>query len=91
MAKNPGWTLNHSVPCSPFTIEIGNGARSKRKRKRQKQPFADVPHRKHLCWSLFLIKFIKKRLQHRCSPVKFAKFLRTPIVAASKKGKIRWN
>ena len=24
-------------------------------------------------------KFIKKRLQHRCFPVKFAKFLRTPI------------
>ena len=35
---------------------------------------------KHLCWSLFLIKFhpwkfIKKRLQHRCFPVKFAKIL----------------
>ena len=24
--------------------------------------------------------FIKKRLQHRCFPVKFAKFLRTPIL-----------
>ena len=42
---------------------------------------------KHPCWSLFLIKlqvlktcnFIKKRLQHRCFPVKFAKFLRTPF------------
>ena len=36
---------------------------------------------KHLRWSLFLIKleaqtcnFIKKRLQNRCFPVKFAKF-----------------
>ena len=24
--------------------------------------------------------FIKNRLQHRCFPVKFAKFLRTPIL-----------
>ena len=32
-----------------------------------------------LCWSLFLIKLqaLKKRLQHRCFPPKFAKFLRT--------------
>ena len=40
---------------------------------------------KHLCWSLFLIKlqawnFVKKRLQHRCFPVKFAKVLRTPVL-----------
>ena len=39
---------------------------------------------KHLCRSLFLIKlkacnFIKKRLQYRCFPKKFAKFLRTPF------------
>ena len=39
---------------------------------------------KHLCWSLFLIKlqgcnFIKRKLQHRCFPVKFAKFLSTPF------------
>ena len=26
----------------------------------------------HLCWSLFLIKLIKKRLQHRCFPVNIA-------------------
>ena len=40
---------------------------------------------KHLCWSLFFnkdaglkaCKFIKKRLPHRCFPVKFTKFLRT--------------
>ena len=39
---------------------------------------------KHLCWSLFLSEnvslqsynFIKKRLQHRCFPVKIAQFLR---------------
>ena len=36
--------------------------------------------RKHLCWSLFLIKleaFIKKELQHRPFSVKLATFLRT--------------
>ena len=40
--------------------------------------------RKHLCWSLFLIKFqtckfIEKRLQHWCFPLHVWKFLRTPI------------
>ena len=42
---------------------------------------------KHLCWSLFLIQLqawrvatlFKKRLQHSCFPVKFAKFFRTPF------------
>ena len=43
---------------------------------------------KHLCWSLFLILFfsgltpatlLKKRLQHRCFPVKFLKILKTPF------------
>ena len=29
---------------------------------------------------MFLITFIKKRLQHRCFPVKFSKILRTPIL-----------
>ena len=32
---------------------------------------------KCLCWSLFLIKFIKKRLPHRCFPVNIANFLIT--------------
>ena len=40
---------------------------------------------KCLCWFLFLIKlqafnFIKKSFQHRCFPVKPAKFLRTPFL-----------
>ena len=44
---------------------------------------------KHLCWSLFILKFFnKKRLQSRCFLVNIAKFLRTaffraPPVAAS--------
>ena len=33
---------------------------------------------KHLHWSLFLINFIKKRLQRNCFPVNIAKSLRTP-------------
>ena len=43
---------------------------------------------KHLCQSLFFNKFaglrsttlLKKRLSHRCFPVNFAKFLRTPFL-----------
>ena len=42
---------------------------------------------KHLCWSHLSVtwgskacNFIKKRLQHRCFPVKFAKLLRTLIL-----------
>ena len=36
---------------------------------------------KHLCWSLLqACNFIKKRLQHWCFPVKFAKFSRTSIL-----------
>ena len=41
---------------------------------------------KHQCRSPFLItfgNFVKKRLQHRCFPVKFEKTLRTPPAAAS--------
>ena len=42
---------------------------------------------KHLCWSVFFDKvaglksltLLEKRLQHRCFPVNFAKFLRTPF------------
>ena len=33
--------------------------------------------RKHLCWSFFLINFIKNRLQNRCFPVNIAKCLST--------------
>ena len=36
---------------------------------------------KHLYWSLLQVcNFIKKRLQHWCFPVKFAKFLRTSVL-----------
>ena len=43
---------------------------------------------KHLCQSLFLVKFaflrpatlLKERLRHTCFPVDFAEFLRTPFL-----------
>ena len=49
---------------------------------------------KHLCWSLFFNKvaglrhaaLVKKRLQHRCFSVNFAKFLRTPFFTE----RLRW-
>ena len=40
--------------------------------------------RKHQCWSLFIIKLqalrSAKKLEHRCFPVKFAKFLSTLFI-----------
>ena len=41
---------------------------------------------KYLSWSLFLIKFIKNRLQHRCFPVNIVKFLRTAFFIE----RLRW-
>ena len=45
---------------------------------------------KHLCWRFFLIKLQAFRppsgLQHRCFPVKFAAFLRTPFFTEQ----VRW-
>ena len=38
---------------------------------------------KQLCLSLFLNKVAGLRLWHKCFPVNFVKFLRTPLVAAS--------
>ena len=35
---------------------------------------------KHLCWSLFLIHFSEKRLQHRCFAVKYVKILRASFL-----------
>ena len=57
--------------------------------------------RKHLCRSMFFNEvagwgsatLLKKRLRHRCFPVNFAKFLRTPILeyllASAPKSKIK--
>ena len=35
---------------------------------------------KHLCRISFLLTLLKKKLWHRCFPVSFAKFLRTPYL-----------
>ena len=50
--------------------------------KRVLQNFAKFKE-KHLCWSFFLTKLFRKRLQHKFFPVNFAKLLRTPLMAAS--------
>ena len=34
---------------------------------------------KHLCWSIFLIKFIKKKFQHIGFPMNIARFLRASL------------
>ena len=41
---------------------------------------------KHLCHSLFFKKILKRRLWHRCFPVKFAKFLRTGFLIERPRG-----
>ena len=70
--------------CSNFLTEsiIRSSHRRCSVKKAVLKEFANFTG-KHRCWSLFLIKlqanFIKKRLQHRCFPVKFAKFLKTPV------------
>ena len=51
----------------------------------QKEWLADANFTgKYLCWSLFFnivadLQLYYKRLQHKCSPVKFVKFLKTPF------------
>ena len=50
------------------------------KKKRYLKNFSNLTG-KRLRWNLFLTKhFIKKRLQHRCFPVKFDNIFRTPIL-----------
>ena len=73
----------------------------------KKQRYADVLHNrffrnfsifpeKHLRWSLFLINFIERRLQHRCFLLNIAKcFDRKPPVASADllfiiKSNVRW-
>ena len=72
------------------------------KNRFQKQSFADLKlgvlknfvnsTGKHLCRSLFLIKLqtscnsIKRRLQYRCFPVKFVKFLKAPFLEKRSSG-----
>ena len=69
----------------------GTTYRSSHQRRSVKKVFSQKfrkIHRKHLCQSLFFNKvgglrpahLLKNRLWHRCSPVNFAKFQRTPFL-----------
>ena len=88
-AEQNGTTASDYSSISSSEGNIGKVVQVKN--RFQKQSFADFKLEvlknfvnstaKHLCWSLFLIDLktcisIKKRLPHRCFPVKFAKFLR---------------
>ena len=76
MSRNSGWTEAVAQRCSVKKKVLRNFAK-----------FTGKP----LCQRLFLNKvaglrpatLVKKRLRHRCFPVNFAMFLRTPLVTAS--------
>ena len=88
------WLVSSCEYCkvckSNFFIDLQNTSRSSRLQIFLK---IGIPKRfanftgKHLCCSLLLknlqaegLQLHKKRLQRRCFPVKFAKFLRTPFL-----------
>ena len=85
------WLLSSCEYCKVFrTAFLQNTSRSSRLQIFLKigilKNFANVTG-KDLRWSLFSknlhaegLQLHKKRLQHRCFPVKFAKFLRTPFL-----------
>ena len=59
-----------------------------------KKVFSEISQHSHLCQGLFFNKveglrpaaLLKKKLWHRCFPVNFAKFLRTPFLTEH----LRW-
>ena len=81
----------HFVPMLPCISMVSSIFRSRQRRYSVKKGvlknFANFTE-KHLCHSLFFNKFagfqawnfIKKWLQHKCFPVNFAKFFRTPFL-----------
>ena len=69
-----------NLKCSKVSLKYRSNHRRCFVKKGDLKNFANFTG-KHQCWSLFLdCNFIKKRLQHRCFPMKFAKFLRIPIL-----------
>ena len=72
------WVL-HCV-IEKVATECSKGATGKMLYKKAVLKNFQIFTGKHLCRSLFLIKFIKKRLQHRCSPMNIAKFLKESIL-----------
>ena len=84
-----------SISISSFNIRISSLSLYRSSHRRcsvRKDVLRNFPKftGKHLCQSLFLIKFqasglrpatlLKTRLWHRCFPVNLAKFLRTPVL-----------
>ena len=72
------------VQCTDFITFIFSSSASKNSHRRCSKTLAALKtfvtfKDKHPCWSLFLINFIKKILQHRRLTVNIAKFLRVPI------------
>ena len=80
------FSLNIYGICSVFLLQMSTSRRNRLQmffKISVLKSFANFTG-KHLCWSLFLIKLqaldphvTERWLQHRCFPVKFAKFLRT--------------
>ena len=71
LKNNPEWLL-------PSLLTVGTEALLRRcSVKKDILTIFAMFTRKHLCWSLVLIKFIKKRLLHNCFHVSFVKFLRS--------------
>ena len=83
-----GWKISHRLIANgmpvltPQTVRFRSSCSQMFFKIGVLKNFANFTGR-HLYWSPFLIKlqtfcnFIKKRLQQRCLPVKFVKFLRT--------------
>ena len=84
------WASTFEIYHIIFWVFINRSCRQKCSVKKAVFKNFSILTRKHLCWSLFMIKsqafrsqtwnFIKKRLQHRCFSVNTAKFLGTPIL-----------
>ena len=76
--------LQYLVPLSPQGQCFGSNHQGCSVKKGVRRNFAKFTG-KHLCQGPFLMKLqypvtlLKKRLQHRCFPVNFANFLRTPF------------
>ena len=79
-----GMTPFHSVCLSNFQSVLMSCSKAVDQRCSVKKVFLEFSQNsqeKHLCQSLFnkVAGLLKTRIEHRCFPVNFAKFLRTPF------------
>ena len=79
-----GMTPFHSVWLSNFQSVLMSRSKAVDQRCSVKKVFLEFSQNsqeKHLCQSLFnkVAGLLKRRIEHRCFPVNFAKFLRTPF------------